>query len=81
MDVRAVEEFVARFVVAGSSKDDVLFSITANVCISSIKPGKDEMSLLYDSTTLMVEKKGEHSRRVYYLDVSKISWLEIYNQD
>jgi hypothetical protein len=81
MDVRAVEEFVARFVVAGSSKDAVLFSITTNVCIANIKPGKDEMSLLYDSTTLVVEKKGEYSRRVYYLDVSKISGLEIYTQD
>jgi hypothetical protein len=82
MDVRAVEEFLARFVVAGSSKDNnTLFSITTNTNLSGIKPGKDEMSLLYDSTTLVVEKKGEYSRRVYYIDISKISGLEIYTQD
>ena len=81
MDVRAVEEFVARFVVEGSSKNDALFSITTNINVSGIKPGKDEMSLLYNSTTLVVEKKGEHSQRVYYIDISKISGLEIYTQD
>ena len=81
MDVRAVEEFVARFVVAGSSNEKMLFSITTNTNISGITPGQYDMSLLYDNTTLVVEKNGKYGRKVYYLDVSKISWLEIYTQD
>lgn len=82
MDVRAVEEFAARFVVAGSSKNNnMLFSITTNTCLSGIKPGQHEMSLRYDNTTLVVKKTGEYSSRIYYIDVSKISGLEIYNQD
>ena len=81
MDVRAVEEFVARFVVAGSSKEDIRFSITTNTNMSGITPGKYNMSLLYDSTTLAVEENGKYGRRVYYFDVSKITGLEIYTQD
>lgn len=79
MDARAVEAFVARFVVAGSSK--TLFSITTNTNISGITPGQYNMSLLYNNTTLLVEKNSRYGHRVYYLDVSKITSLEIYTQD
>lgn len=79
MDVRAVEAFVARFVVAGSSK--MLFSITTNTNISGITPGQYNMSLLYNNTTLLVEKNSRYGHRTYYLDVSKITSLEIYTQD
>lgn len=78
MDVRAVEEFVARFVVAGSSKNsNLLFSITTN-SVLVFSPDRYSMSLLYDNTTLVVEN-NKNARA--YIDISKITGMDIYPKD